>query len=180
MSDALAPYSLTFSRIAIGLVFAASSLGKMRAFPTFEQAVKDFQILPAQSARASSYLFLAGEILVVLLMLLGGKLLLMLGFLLAILLLSVFCIALLTVLVRRLRVPCNCFGSSQKPVSPADLWRNIAFLACAFVGVATLTALSNAVTNISLLETGLLGMIAVVFVALSVYLGEMTEALHVS
>lgn len=41
----LASYSLTFSRIAIGLVFAASSFGKVRNFPAFERAVEDFHIL---------------------------------------------------------------------------------------------------------------------------------------
>lgn len=179
MPDALALYSLTFSRIAIGLVFAASSLGKIRSFATFEQAVKDFQILPAQSVRASSYIFLAGEIVVLLLMLLDGKLFLLLGFLLAILLLSIFCIALLTVLSKRLQVSCNCFGSSQKPVSPADLWRNIGFLVCAVIGIASLPAFPDTTTNISLLETGLLGMMALVFVALSVYLGEVIEVFRI-
>ena len=180
MPDALAPYSLTFARIALGLIFAASSLGKFRDFSAFEQAVENFRVLPRQLVRACAYMFLGGEIVVVGLILLGGKLFLMLGFLLAILLLSVFCIALLTVLVRRLRVPCNCFGSSQKPASPADLWRNVGFLACAFLGVASLTALTDAALIMSLGEAGLLGMMAVVFVALSVYLGEMIEAFRIS
>src|SRR5690606_21116223 len=143
MPGSFAPYALTFSRIAIGLVFAASSLGKARAFPAFEGTVKGFQILPTQFVRLSSYLFLAAEIMVVLLMLLGGKLRPMLGFLLAILLLSVFCIALLTVLVRRLRVPCACFGSSQRPAASAEIWRNIGFITCALIGVASLTTLSD-------------------------------------
>lgn len=180
MLDALAPYSLTFSRIAIGIVFAASSLGKIRSFAAFEQAVKDFQILPAQYVRASSYVFLAGEIVVVLLMLLGGKLFLTLGFLLAILILCVFCIALLFVLARRLSVPCNCFGSSQKPVSPADLWRNVGFLACAVVGIGSLTTLSDTTMDVNLIETGLLAMMAIVFVVLSIYLGEVIEVLRAS
>jgi hypothetical protein len=180
MPDALAPYSLTFSRIAIGLIFAASSLGKIRSFAAFERAVKDFQILPAPFARISSYLFLGGEIMVLLLMPLGGKLLLMFGFLLAILLLSIFCIALLAVLIRRLQVPCNCFSSSQKPVSAADIWRNVGFIICAFVGVVSLTDLSDTTIGVSLLETGLLGIMAVVFVALLVYLGEVIETFRAS
>lgn len=180
MPDALEPYALTFSRIAMGLVFAASSLGKLRDFPAFERAIKNFQILPRQFVKTCAYVFLGGEIIVLALMILGGRVLLMAGFLAAILLLSVFCIALLTILIRRLQVPCNCFGSSQKPASPADIWRNVGFLACAIVGIASLPALSDATVKMTPGEAGLLGMMALVFVALSVYLGEVLEAFHVS
>lgn len=180
MFDTLVPLSLIFSRLAIGLVFAASSLGKIRSFSTFEQAVKNFQILPPQFVRVSAYIFLGGEMTVVALMALGGKLLLMAGFGLAILLLAIFCIALFTVLGRKLQVPCNCFGSSQKPASRADIWRNVGFIACALVGLASLAALPDATVSASLGEIGLLVMMAIVFVALSVYLGEVIEALRVS
>ncbi len=114
------------------------------------------------------------------LMILGGNSLLMAGFLTAVLLLSVFCIALLAILIRGLQVPCNCFGSSRKPASPADIWRNVGFLACAIVGIASLTALPDAAVKMSLGEAGLLGMMAVVFVALSVSLGEVLEVFRAS
>jgi uncharacterized membrane protein YphA (DoxX/SURF4 family) len=180
MPDVLAPYALTFSRIALGLVFAASSIGKLRDFPVFARTVENFQVLPRQIVQVCAYIFLGGEITVVVLMILGSNSLLLAGFLMAILLLSVFCVALFAVLIRRLQVPCNCFGSSQRPASSADIWRNVGFLACAFVGIASLTALSDTATNINLLEAGLLGMMALVFVALSVYLGEVMEALRAS
>lgn len=180
MPDVLASYALIFSRIALGLVFAASSLGKIRDFRAFERTVENFRVLPRQFVRACAYVFLGGEIAVLALMILGGKSLLTAGFLSAILLLSVFCIALLTVLIRRLQVPCNCFGSSQRPASPADIWRNVGFLPCAFVGIASLPALSDATVKTTPGEAGLLGMMALVFVALSVYLGEVLEAFHVS
>jgi hypothetical protein len=98
----------------------------------------------------------------------------------AILLLVTFCFALLTVLIRSLQVPCNCFGSSQRPASLADIWRNIVFLACAFVGVASLIVLPDATVKMSLAEMGLLGIMAVVFVALSVYLDELIEVFRLS
>lgn len=181
MLDVLAPYALIFARIALGLVFAASSIGKLRDFSAFERAVENFQILPRQFVGTCAYIFLGGEVAVVLLMVLRGGIFLMAGFLLAILLLSIFCIALLTVLIIRLQVPCNCFGSSQRPVSPADIWRNVGFIACAIVGIASLTMLTDATTvKMSLGEAGLLGMMALVFVALSVYLGEVLEAFRVS
>ena len=125
-------------------------------------------------------MFIGGEFAVLALMILGGESLLLAGYLTAILLLTVFCIALLTVLIRRLQVPCNCFGSSQRPASPADIWRNIGFLACAILGIASLTALPDTVVKMSLGEAGLLGMMALVFVALSISLGEVLEAFRVS
>jgi uncharacterized membrane protein YphA (DoxX/SURF4 family) len=72
MPGVLVPYSLTFTRIAIGLVFAASSVGKLRDFPAFERAVGNFHILPRRFVRLCSRLFLAGEIVVVALMLFGA------------------------------------------------------------------------------------------------------------
>lgn len=180
MPDALAPYALTFSRIALGLVFAASSIGKLRDFPAFEWTVENFRVLPRQFVRASAYMFLGGEIAVLALMIFGGNTFLMAGFLTAIFLLSVFCIALLTVLIRRLQVPCNCFGSSQRPTSPADFWRNVGFLACALLGIVSLAALPDTTVKLSLGEAGLLGMMALVFVALSVSLGEVLEAFRAS
>lgn len=180
MPDALAPYALTFSRIAIGLVFAASSLGKLLDFPAFERTVENFRVLPQRLARVCAYVFLGGEIAVLVLMILGGYSLLIAGFLTATLLLSVFCIALFAVLIRRLQVPCNCFGSSRKPSSPADIWRNVGFLACAMLGIASLTALPDAAVKMSLGEAGLLGMMALVFVTLSVSLGEVLEAFRAS
>lgn len=180
MPDVIAPYALTFSRIALGLVFAASSIGKLRDLPAFERTIENFRVLPRRLVRICAYIFMGGEIAVLALMILGGKSLLLAGFLTAALLLSAFCIALFTVLIRRLQVPCNCFGSSQRPASPADIWRNVGFLACATLGVTSLTALPDAAVKMSLGETGLLGMMALVFVALSVSLGEVLEVFRVS
>jgi uncharacterized membrane protein YphA (DoxX/SURF4 family) len=68
MPDVLAPYALTFSRIALGLVFAASSIGKLRDLPMFARAVENFRVLPRQFVRACAYMFLGGEIAVLALM----------------------------------------------------------------------------------------------------------------
>ncbi len=82
MPDVLLPYSLTFSRIAIGLAFTASSIGKLRDFPMLERGIGNFQILPRRLARACAHLFLAGEVAVAALMLFGAGFL-RIGFLLA-------------------------------------------------------------------------------------------------
>jgi hypothetical protein len=180
MPDIFASYALTFSRIALGLIFVASSIGKLRDFSAFERTVENFRVLPRQLAQVCAYVFLGGEIAILALMILGGNSFLMVGFLMAILLLSIFCIALLTVLIRRLQVPCNCFGSSQRPTSPVDIWRNVGFLACAVLGTASLTALPGATTKMTLGESVLLGMMALVFVALSVYVGEVIDSFRAS
>ncbi|MDW8326620.1 MAG: MauE/DoxX family redox-associated membrane protein [Anaerolineales bacterium] len=175
MSETLLFYALTFSRLALALVFAASSLGKLRDFPAFERAVRDFRVLPGRLVRPGAYLFLASEIAVVALMLAGAGLLWP-GFLLAIVLLSLFSLALVMVLLRGIETACACFGSSRRPVSPADVGRNVGFLACAVVGLGSLSALSDAPVNVGPAEIGLLGMMALVCVAFLVYLGEVLAA----
>ncbi|MCS6911014.1 MAG: hypothetical protein NZM11_10705, partial [Anaerolineales bacterium] len=59
---------MTFSRLALALAFAASSLGKLRDHAAFEQAVRDFRVLPERLVRPGAYLFLASESAVVVLM----------------------------------------------------------------------------------------------------------------
>jgi len=179
MPDVLPAWALTFSRLALGLIFAASSLGKLRDFPAFERAITNFQILPRQLVRVSAYIFLAGELAVVALLLIGGRLLAP-GLTLAILLLATFCVALLSVRVRRIRTPCHCFGSSRRPVTLFDVWRNVGFILCALLGIWSVSALSDTPMELSLGEIGLLGMMAAGFVALSVSLGEVIELFRTS
>src|ERR1700737_4006721 len=129
----IAFYILAFCRVTTGLVFAISSLSKARDIPTFKQAVLGFRLLPQHLSGPLAILFLCGEFTVVLLVTIGGSLLLS-GFVLATLLLLIFCGALASVLARRLQTACNCFGSSEKNVSSADIWRNLGFILCASVG----------------------------------------------
>lgn len=165
--------------MALGLIFAASSLGKLWDFSAFERAVRDFRVLPERLVRPGAYLFLVGEIAVAALMLAGAEFLWP-GFLLAIFLLSLFCLALLSVLFRGIQTPCACFGLSHRPASLADVWRNVGFLAYALVGVGSLSALSDTPMKLGLAETGLLGMMALVCVALPVYLDEVIELFRIS
>jgi uncharacterized membrane protein YphA (DoxX/SURF4 family) len=177
---ALLPYMLTFSRLAIGFVFTVSSAGKIRNLSTFEKTIANFQILPRQLTRVSAYVLLASELAVVVLLLIGGKLLTP-GFSLAILLLAAFCVALLSVLVRRIQTACHCFGSSQRFVTVYDIWRNAGLIACALAGLASYAWMPiGSKTTMNGIELGLLGLIAIVFVVLCVYLGEIIETLRTS
>ncbi|HLW00313.1 MAG TPA: MauE/DoxX family redox-associated membrane protein [Ktedonobacterales bacterium] len=130
-------YMLAFCRVVIGLVFAISSFSKGRDFAQFHQAILGFRLLSRQLSNFAAPLFLCGEFVVALFMLIGGPLLLP-GFALAIVLLFIFCAALASVLLRKLHTQCHCFGSSSRPVTPVDIWRNVGFLLCAGGGCEAL------------------------------------------
>jgi hypothetical protein len=163
---------LNFSRIVIGLAFVASSLSKLSDLGSFEKAVAGFQILPAFLHKISAFMFIFAELIVALVMLLGGEWL-NIGFLLAIFLLTVFTGALASVLVRRIRVGCNCFGSTNKTVSHYDVVRNSGFILLGIAGWAgTFTPVNR---QINVLETTLLILFALAFVILWINLREIIE-----
>lgn len=135
-------YVLTFCRIVIGLAFWYSFLRKMMNIPVFEQTITQFNILPKHFSRAIALLFLSGEFIVALLVTIGGPFLKP-GFYFSIFLLILFCLALISVLRRNIRTSCNCFGSTQKTVSAIEVWRNVGFIMCAFIGCIILARSNN-------------------------------------
>jgi len=118
--------------------------------------------------------FLCSEFAVVLLVTIGGPLLLS-GFARATLLLLIFCGALASVLARRLQTACNCFGSSEKNVSSADIWRNLGFILCASVGCGALTWTRDASISPGGIEWLLASLGALVFVLIWIQLGEIVQ-----
>lgn len=167
-------YMLAFCRVVIGLTFVVSSVSKVLHMAQFRQAISNFHILPGRLSGIAAMLFLCSEFAVVVFVLIGGPLLLF-GFALASFLLVLFCIALVSVLVRRIRISCNCFGTSTKRVSHFDVWRNVGFLLCAFGGCGTLAWTKGSQWNPSLLEWGLIGLGAVVFVVIWLQLGVIAQ-----
>lgn len=167
-------YLLGFCRVAIGLVFAISSVGKVRDITRFQQAIKGFRLLPRDLSNLAAFLFLGGEIAVVLLMLIGGTLLLP-GFVLAILLLLIFCAALASVLIRKLHTPCNCFGSSNKLVTRVDIWRNAGFLLCAGSGCEALLWMHGEPGSLEGIAWVCIALGASVFVMIWIQLGEIVQ-----
>ena len=127
------PYLLTFSRVALGLLFAYAFLAKVRDVAQFAAAVGRFELLPRRWVKTAALLFLAGELAVILLLLTGGSWL-PLGFGLAALLLLLFTLALLSALRRNIQTSCSCFGTSDKPLTYYDVWRNAGFIACSLLG----------------------------------------------
>ncbi len=149
-------YWIAFSRIVIGLIFAISAYGKIQDVSSFTDAITRFKFFPKQFSPALAYLFLSGEILVVLLMLIGGFFLLF-GYLLSFLMYLAFSIVLSSVVIRKIDTSCNCFGPSEKPVTPFHVVRA--------AGLMLLSAVSGAVlylNNTSLVQPELLGWVLMV------------------
>jgi Methylamine utilisation protein MauE len=123
-----------FSRIVIGMVFILSFSGKLRDISSFQNAINEFRLSPEWVSPYLALVFLAGELVVAVAMILGGRFLSW-GFMLAGLMLVVFSIALLSVIIRRIDASCNCFGSSgDDRVSTYEILRNASFILCAFIG----------------------------------------------
>lgn len=158
-------YLLIFGRMVTGFVFLISFVGKARNIPAFEQTIAGFRLLSPRLSRFTAWLFLAAELAVLLLLVAGGRFL-SVGFALAILLLLLFSLALTSVLLRNLHTPCNCFGTSAKQVSPFDVLRNAGLIFCALIGWAASITLDAEQLSLSMMEAGLVGMSAIVFVAI--------------
>jgi len=167
-------YMLAFCRVVIGLVFVVSSISKVLNIAQFRQAISNFHILPRRLSGVAAMLFLCGEFAVVVFVFIGGSLL-AIGFSLAIFLLLLFCIALVTVLARGIHTTCNCFGPSAKQVSHVDVWRNVGLILCALGGYGALVWTKGTQGNPGLLEGGLTGLGAVVFVVIWIQLGEIVQ-----
>jgi len=170
--DVLLFYLQSFCRFAIIIVFTASFVGKIRDLPSFEQTIVKFNLLPLQLTRITAQLFLLGEVAAALLLLIGGWGLAV-GFVLALIQLTLFSLALASVLARKIQTPCHCFGSSEKPVSRYDLWRNGGFIVCALVGL--IGANMDSSLHLSVFETGLVALMAIPFVVLWINLGELVR-----
>lgn len=169
----IAWYILTFCRVVTGLVFGLSSISKARDLAQFKQAILGFRLLPPRWSSLAALLLLSGECAVVFLVAIGGPLLLS-GFVLAALLLCLFCLALASVLLRNMHLPCNCFGASDKPVTSTDLWRNAGFILCA-VGGCGAQSWSSQTQPPGLMEWLLVGCVATIFVLLWTQLGNLVR-----
>lgn len=167
-------YILAFCRIAIGLVFLLSGIGKARNLARFRQTINSFRLLPERFSSGAALLFLLSEFAVVVLMLIGGPCLLP-SFLLAALLLAIFCAALASVLARAIKTSCNCFGSSEQEVSGADLWRNGGLILCALCGCSTQIWTKGNQVSLNFLEWGLVALGASAFILIWLQLGEIAR-----
>lgn len=170
-------FFLTFCRIVIGSVFVVSFLGKIRNVAAFQITIANFRLLPKNLTKGAVVLFLLSEFIVIACMVIGYKLL-SIGFLLATFLLVVFSIALVTVLVRKIQTPCNCFGTSLKVISYYDVARNAGFVAFSFGGWAVFSVSDITWIALTLPELALASFAAVAFVMIWTRLSEIVEIFH--
>lgn len=170
-----ASHGLMFCRIAIAAIFAWSALGKLRDLRGFRDAITAFRLLPRDWSAPLAWVFVGGEVAVVLLMLSGVPALLGLGFALAAGLLALFAIALISAMRRALAVSCNCFGGSEQPISWYDVVRNALLIACSLLGGWLLTLPQRGLAGS---ETLLLGVMALGFVVLVTHVEDVLETLR--
>ncbi|NOK60042.1 MAG: hypothetical protein GFH27_549291n235 [Chloroflexi bacterium AL-W] len=177
MSIPASMYLLVFCRIAIGLLFAISAVSKLRDFRSFSQTITRFRILPGRLNTPAAVIFVAAELAITAMMLIGGMWLWP-GFLFAVLLLIVFSVALGSVLARNIQTSCNCFGNTQKPVSMADIWRNIGFTLCAISGWVAMSIVGDTTYALGLIEWTMMVATAAAFVAVWMHLGDIIQLIH--
>ena len=164
MSPTFYTYLSFFSRIVIITIFSISSWGKFTAPQEFEAAIVDFRIVSPKLAKPLAFLFMIIEPVIVLLLLF--KQTLSVGFLSAAFLLVVFTVALIAVIVRQLRIPCNCFGRNAKVVSWFDVSRNAILLTCALLGFISIRSVYTAPQKLGITDQSLLFFIAIAFAVL--------------
>lgn len=173
MTDII-PYFVAFCRFSIGIAFAVSFAAKFQNFSKFEQTVFNFRVFPKPLSKASACIFLITELTIVVLVTVGGVWL-MIGFTVASILLVLFTVALTSVLLRKMRIPCNCFGSTETVVSSYDLWRNSGFLLCAIGGIACQSLTNNQDFNLPLVGVGLMGLASAIFVTIWLHLRDIAQ-----
>ena len=165
-----------FCRVTLALAFSLSAISKIFKMQPFVKAVANFKILPNQFTRFASYLFVTGETLAAILLILGY---LPQGFVLAGLLLLVFSSALAVVLWRKMHISCNCFGSAETIISIYDLWRNGFFVVCSIVGLVTIkTSVSQ--PGLTILDDILVIIMAMTFVTIWTNLNDIAWLLQKS
>lgn len=132
----LSSIGLEAVRIAIGLVFLFSSIGKLRDVRGFVKGVVDYQVLPASLATAYGYLVVPTEVFVGVSLILGWQV--GVGAVVALLLLISFLIAVSINLRRQRDLTCHCFGAnSNEKVSRRSLARIVVLMAGALTALLT-------------------------------------------
>jgi hypothetical protein len=140
----------------------------------FKHTIQRFQVLPNWLVGPFSWLFVGCELIVVTLIVLGGTSL-GLGFAIAVFLLSIFSVALISVLARKIQTSCNCFGSKEKVISPADLGRNVVFIVCALGGWQLYSNAYGNLINPNPMELSLIGLTGLAFVMIVINLNEIAQ-----
>ena len=171
----ISEYITTFARILLGLLFAYSFAKKIIDVPSFVESITDFGLLPKKLSLPLAIVVLLVELALTISFIMGNSVL-SLAFLLATVLLAVFSFALFIVLQKKKKVTCNCFGSNEKVVTNFDLVRNIGFILSALIGLFT-TLFTDTTVNLSVLDWGVIGLVASFFLIICLNLGDIGQLL---
>jgi hypothetical protein len=163
--------ALLFARVVLVALFAVSAASKLTAFARFEATVRDFDLVPRRFVRAAAAAAVLVEIAVAVTLATG---LLTVGFLLAIVTLCAFSVALVSALARHLDVPCGCFGHQHRDASWSDVARNALMIAIAGTGVWLAAEGSRGVATD---DAVLIGAMSLVFTVLVINLRGVADAL---
>lgn len=172
----LAASIVMFCRITIAFLFIYSSGSKLLSLRDFAVTIGDFKLFPRRWSKPAAYIFVAGELITMILVVIGGVVL-PIAFLLAMLLLIGFSIALASALWRKLDLNCNCFGRTERRISSHDLIRNLLLTLCSLTG---LWMASSATTNLSMGEIVLLALMSAVVLFIVIQLRDIVETLWYS
>lgn len=172
------PYLLTFCRMAIGMLFAYSSITKVGDLPRFSQAITRLNLLPHSLSKSTAVLLLGYELLIVLL-LIAGEPFIGVAFGGAMVLLLLFTIAILLSLAKGLNTSCHCFGKDNKPISHYDVARNLGLLSIATVGL-WMSHLSKSMSSLTIIETLLISIVASIFMLIWLNLRDILQLFQIA
>lgn len=167
-------YLWIFCRAAVSSAFAYAAVSKLLDFSSFQQTIGNFRIVQSGLVKPVSYLFLIGEMLAAVLLVVGGKLLLF-GYGLAAGLLLLFSAALYSALIRNIETACNCFGANDERITAFDIWRNVLLVSLALIGLFLSADNQSSIGGWSFFEVVSTSMFAVAFVFIWVNLRTFTR-----
>jgi hypothetical protein len=163
-------YVLLSLRYFVGLIFLLSSISKLSNIPEFQQSITNFKILPRRMSYPLALAFLFGEIIAFILLMFGQNIFFIWGVIQAFILLTLFSLALSSVLFRGIATTCNCFGETKENVSLFHLLRNIGLLFILIMMI--ITFMRNGFQAVSMLDFLLLAPMAFIFALIYLNLNE--------
>lgn len=127
--------------------------------------VTDLGIARPPLNRLIAVAVLVMELAIVSLLMLDNKFAIF-GFTIAFFLLVAFCLVLFKALRKSDQTSCNCFGTSQRAVSPLDLFRNAVLMGCTILGWSMIVSPLSAQVSLELAVLVLTCLVAAIFVVL--------------
>lgn len=162
-----ASYAAEICRLYVLLLLVAASAGKAVRRESFEGSVAALVRLDPRAARAAAAGVIASEAGIALLLLAGGRPAAA-GMAAALLLFTLFSIAIAVALAKGRRISCNCFGGGGGPITGHDLVRNGMLIAAALFYLVQ----APKVQGLDIIAWALLGGTALILLLVSANLGE--------